>query len=139
MVLKKAFLREMVFRVTYLSGYPGYGGNYAFHGNAEEVFEKFFGTKNPFNGLIIVIIQFQTSLPFILSPNSNLGLSLVVFMECRSQLLLLGRKVTKYQACSRSTRFFRSEFNSRAVISWLLEENQGYQKGSLIILNKDLK
>ncbi|KAI8909208.1 DnaJ domain-containing protein [Gorgonomyces haynaldii] len=29
-------------------GFSGFGGNYTFHGNAEEVFNTFFGTKNPF-------------------------------------------------------------------------------------------
>lgn len=29
-------------------GFPGYAGNYAFHGDAMQIFEQFFGGTNPF-------------------------------------------------------------------------------------------
>ena len=31
-------------------GYEGYDGGYEFHGNSEEIFNEFFGGKNPFSG-----------------------------------------------------------------------------------------
>ena len=45
-VLKRASLPTKVARPNI--GYNGYQGNYNFHGNADEVFNNFFGTKNPF-------------------------------------------------------------------------------------------
>lgn len=55
------FLLMEVYKTMYFLLILDFKGGYRFGGNPEEIFEKFFGTNNPFASLIGILAKFYSS------------------------------------------------------------------------------